>query len=402
MTMSRGQTATRREIDKPSFIPKLSAVVASDYTLSTTAGTEGSSVSDLSSNDSDSLLLSGKSLKQTLVSLYIMKGSCLEKAIDDRNSLAPPTFMFFFFVQNVDEVDPNILNRRPWIVGHRGCLYQELENTRIGFQKCAEMGTDAVELDVILLKCGTLIPFHGSGSSSDGELLGYCGVKGSITELTYEEALQLSFNPSNAEFPCPDDRILAGSIPTLEQVLLDAKESGLHVKIELKGYRVEEPTLELVDRLDMVAQCTFSAFDLERIALVRKLRPFRCPIRGEHIYKTGALFDDLPNNYIEQAKAVGADEIHVRYDTCSLHVIDSIHKAGFGSMVWMRGPIGMSEDCKEKYWDVGNEDESMYRALLQTGVQQLCINRPDTLVSLRSKLEQESDQLFDEPNKDQF
>ena len=98
----------------------------------------------------------------------------------------------------------------PWIVGHRGCLYQELENTREGFQACADMGCDAVELDVFLLpKCQTLIVFHGGdGGSSIGDgsdarpglLHDYCGVQGSILDYTYQEALtKLRFNPSHAE-----------------------------------------------------------------------------------------------------------------------------------------------------------------------------------------------------------
>ena len=36
----------------------------------------------------------------------------------------------------------------PLVVGHRGNLYQALENTRPGFLLCAEMGCDFVELDV--------------------------------------------------------------------------------------------------------------------------------------------------------------------------------------------------------------------------------------------------------------
>ena len=52
-TMPRGQTAPTGNILDPAFMPKPSAVVASDYTASTTAGTESSIVSDLSSDDSD-------------------------------------------------------------------------------------------------------------------------------------------------------------------------------------------------------------------------------------------------------------------------------------------------------------------------------------------------------------
>lgn len=61
-----------------------------------------------------------------------------------------------------------------------------MENTREGFRTCAAMGCDAVELDVFLLKCGSLIVFHGGGADENpGDLLDYCGREGSILDLTY-------------------------------------------------------------------------------------------------------------------------------------------------------------------------------------------------------------------------
>lgn len=83
-TMPRGQTAPTGNILDPAFMPKPSAVVASDYTASTTAGTESSIVSDLSSDDSDLILLNGKSLRQTLVSLWTLKTTYPFEAIDNQ------------------------------------------------------------------------------------------------------------------------------------------------------------------------------------------------------------------------------------------------------------------------------------------------------------------------------
>ena len=266
-------------------------------------------------------------------------------------------------------------------MGHRGSLYQELENTRASFVKTAEVGADAAELDVFLLKCGTLVVFHGGGTDENpGDLLDYCGRPGNILDLTYAEALELEFNPEHNEFACPPAAIKRGRIPTLEEVLLDAKETGLHIKIELKGEGTVEPTLEVVERLDMVDQCSFSSFEHSRIAHLRKLRPDKTR------YHTGALFDHRPEDMLERAKAAGATEIHLRYDTITPEIIQAIHDAGFGSMVWFRGAVGMSDNCREKYWDVGNEDESMYDALLRTGVQKMCVNKPDVLFGLREKL----------------
>lgn len=244
------------------------------------------------------------------------------------------------------------------------------------------MGCDAVELDVFKLKCDELVVFHGGGSDENpGDLWDYCRIDGSILDYTYQEALeQLRFNPEYEEFPCPRDVIVRGSIPTLLEVLKDAKQSGLHVKIELKGPGVVEPVLKLVDSLDMIDQISFSSFDLSRLALLRKLKPDR------ETYKTGALFNEVPDDFIEQALAVGATEVHLRYDTITVENIRRIHSNGMGSMAWLRGPIGMKSDCAHKYLDVGNEDDAMYEVMLRTGVQQMCVNRPDVLIELRRRL----------------
>ena len=42
----------------------------------------------------------------------------------------------------------------------------------------------------------------------------------------------------------------------------------------------------------------------------------------------------------------------------------------------------MRLDTMEKYHDVGNEDEAMYRTIMATGVRAMCINKPDILVSM--------------------
>ena len=242
------------------------------------------------------------------------------------------------------------------------------------------MGCDGVELDVFLLKCNTLVVFHGVGSDEHpGDLWDYCGVKGSILDYTYEEAVEkLTFNPSFEGFPCPKDAIVRGSIPTLDDVLRDAKKSGLHIKIELKETPVE-PVLELVESLDMIDQISFSSFDLERLALLRKLRPDRTT------YKIGALFNAVPDDFIEQALAVDANEVHLRYDTITVENIQRIHDNGMGSLAWLRGPVAMNKDSKERYKDVGNEDDSMYETMLRTGVQQMCVNRPDVLIDMRRR-----------------
>ena len=67
------------------------------------------------------------------------------------------------------------------VIGHRGSPHAALENTSRSFLHAARAGADGVELDVFLLKCGSLVVFHGSGGDEKlGLLHSYCGVEGSM------------------------------------------------------------------------------------------------------------------------------------------------------------------------------------------------------------------------------
>ncbi len=278
---------------------------------------------------------------------------------------------------------------KPKVVGHRGHLYRSLENTRHSIRLAAEHCHE-VEIDVFLLKCGTLIVFHGGGTDENpGDLGEYCNMEASILDLTYEEARALKFNPHHLEFGCGPDIIEQLQhecyIPTLEEVLSDAKETGVVIKIELKGPGTADPVLELVEKLDMVDQVHYSSFDHSRIKRIRELRPDRAS-DGSYRYKTGALFDEPPENFVELALHAGASEVHLKYSTCTVDKVRRIHDAGMDSMIWMRGPVGMKEDVTHKFHDVGNEDENMYMAIMETGVKAMCVNRPDVLFNLLDKM----------------
>lgn len=285
----------------------------------------------------------------------------------------------------------------PLIVGHRGSPYAEPENTLPSFLTSAAIGCHAVELDVFLLKCGTLAVFHGDGKDDEpGFLDGYCGIPGAnIRDYTADEARRLSFvtppptstlTTSRSPFACSPEKVSTAFVPTLREVLEDAKRTGVVVKIELKGPGTEIPALKLVEEMNMVDQCTFASFRHDRIAKIRELRPERREGEsGPFRYNTGALFNEVPDDFIDMAKRVGASEVHLRYDTCTRERVESIHEAGMGSMAWFRGPNSMLSDCTFKYHDVGNEDCTMYQTVLNTGVKSMCVNRPDILVDLIEK-----------------
>ena len=313
--------------------------------------------------------------------------SCILNPGKSKGSYRNPvesTFSLRHQLQVLDAGDDLLPSARPAIVGHRGALYDELENTREGFLRCANAGCDGIELDVFLLKDGELIVFHGGGTDEDpGDLSDYCvdmeGVN--ILDLTYPEALALQFNPYFEEFPCSASKIAVASIPTLRQVLEDLRPTSCNVKIELKGPGTPEPCLKLVEELGMLTQVQFSSFDHGRLRQLRELRPQRDSL-GRYLVRTGALFNEVPSDFLERVEECGASEVHLRYDTCTRERVRAIHEKGLGSMAWMRGPQGMRKDTTTKYLDVGNEDSECYRALFATGVQQLCCNRPLAALAL--------------------
>jgi len=88
-----------------------------------------------------------------------------------------------------------------------------------------------------------------------------------------------------------------------------------------------------------------------------------------------------PDNFIEVAKNVDATEVHLRYDTCTRERVAAIHAAEMNSMAWFRGPLTMIKES-EKFDDVGFEDEAMYQTVLNSGVQKMCVNKPDVLLEL--------------------
>mmetsp|Transcript_32200 Transcript_32200/g.49926 ORF Transcript_32200/g.49926 Transcript_32200/m.49926 type:complete len:350 (+) Transcript_32200:81-1130(+) len=288
----------------------------------------------------------------------------------------------------------------PKIIGHRGSLYDAVENTIESFQRCYEAGSAGIELDVFLLpKDGSLIVFHGSGTdASPGQLWEYCQVKGLITDLTWDEVQELSFVSSD-QIPI-DSRKLRQmeeeqkeqepqqtnennniKVPTLEQVLThfqgkrDPQGNLFQIKIELKGPGTVLPSLELVERYHMQKQCTFSSFYHDRLKQLRDLRP------NKELVRTGATFKGtLPQNFIQHAQALGVNEIHLRYDTCTTRRVREVHKAGFESMAWFRGPKAMKQDLPT-FRDVESELH-LYELVARTGVQQLCVNRPALAMAL--------------------
>ena len=201
-----------------------------------------------------------------------------------------------------------------------------------------------------------------------------------ITTFSWSELSSLgSFTSGWEEGVCGDDKLSYATVPKLKDSLELCKSLGLGVKVELKGRDVVPGVVKMVKELGMGDTVEISSFDHEQLREVNELAPE---------LRTGALFSSpCPEDFAERALNVGASEVHLRYDTCSTVRVAEAREKGLKVMAWFRGPLSMREDSRG--WnDAGNEDEDMYRIVMRSGCEEVCVNRPDVAVGVVGEIEE--------------
>ncbi len=121
--------------------------------------------------------------------------------------------------------------RHPLILGHRGIPLLHQENTISGFRRAVELGIDGVEFDVFTTRDNRVVLFH----DEDTERL--TGVKGRITEMTWDEVSRLRIQ-RRLDMGGGDSIAYAKEerIPLLEEVL-DEFGGKLLMNVEMKAYK---------------------------------------------------------------------------------------------------------------------------------------------------------------------
>lgn len=183
---------------------------------------------------------------------------------------------------------------------HRGASGYFPENTMIAFEKAIEMGCDGIETDVHLSKDGVPMLIHDEKVDRTTKCIGY------VNSYTYSELSKMG-------------------IPSLEELIILAKEKDMLLNIELKNgpvwyERIEEKVIEMLQNYEMVPKTILSSFNHYSMVKCKML----C---GE--IKTGLLYTEALYQPEKYCAYVGADALHPYYIVLTKEIITQIHKAGF-------------------------------------------------------------------------
>ncbi len=227
--------------------------------------------------------------------------------------------------------------RRIHVMAHRGASRAEPENTVLAFRRAAQMGADAVELDVRRSRDGFLMVHHNP-HLPDGRLI--------------------------AEHDAAD---LPDSVPTLDAAL-DAC-TGMWVNVEIKN-DPSEPDFDAADRIADETMAVLlargeperwliSSFRIETVDRCRQIADGAgVPIR------TAWLTMPVPEGIAVELAAKGHVAIHPWVNMLSREAIEACHAAGIAVNTWT---------C---------DDPVRMRELIEWGIDGICTNVPDVALAV--------------------
>lgn len=189
------------------------------------------------------------------------------------------------------------------VVGHRGALGIEPENTLRSFRRAQELGVDEIELDLHLSQDGYLVISHDADvdRATDGT--------GAIAEKTLEELRKL-------------DAGLGERIPTFDEAL-DVIE--IPIQAEVKALDAAYRTVDTLVARDLLDRVIVTSFHADAIRAAKAYNPD---------VRTGFIMSAAPPDCVEQATALGAHLLCVGISRLTTDIVDAAHSAGLLVVGW--------------------------------------------------------------------
>ncbi len=201
-------------------------------------------------------------------------------------------------------------NKSPLVIGHRGAMGHETENTIPSIQKALELGVDMIEIDVFKIASGEIVVFHDDVVErlTDGI--------GNIEEYTWEQLQKITVTGNH-------------KIPLLTDVIA-VIDRQVPLNIELKGAGTAKDVNRIIagylQKGWSLDDFLISSFNWEELKLMRA--------ENATISIAVLIENDDPLEAIPVAKELKAVAINPDYEKLNLEIANEIRAAGFKIYPW--------------------------------------------------------------------
>ena len=216
-----------------------------------------------------------------------------------------------------------MMNSRPMVIGHRGAMGHETENTLASIEKAMELGVDMIEVDVFRIESGEIVLFH------DERLERLANAGGRIEEYNIFDLKKVLLDGNHG-------------IPMLQDALklIDNKAA---LNIELKGANTADRVNFITDyyireRGWTLDNFLISSFNWDELREMRKLNPD---------IAIAILTEDDPLKAISVAKELNAVAINPDFTTLTAENMAEMKAEGLKVYAWTVNEPGDIEKMKE-------------------------------------------------------
>lgn len=200
--------------------------------------------------------------------------------------------------------------KKPLVIGHRGAMGHETENTLASVQKALDLGVDGIEIDVFNISSGETVVFH------DKTVDRLTNGGGKIEEYNMLDMRQLILDGNHR-------------IPLLQDVL-KLIDNKVLLNIELKGAGTANRVNFIMnyyikERGWSPENFVISSFNWDELRVMRKLNAE---------VAIAVLTEDNPEDAISVAKELGAEAINPNHKKLTAENNLAIKEAGFKIYTW--------------------------------------------------------------------
>ena len=196
------------------------------------------------------------------------------------------------------------------VIGHRGAMGHETENTLASVQKALDLEVDMIEIDVFKIKSGEIMVFHDDRVDKLTNGTGY------IEDYSFLDLKELTLDGNH-------------KIPLLQDVI-ELIDNKIPLNIELKGANTADRVIHIINvyikqkgwRLE---NFIISSFKWEELREMRRLNKD---------IAIAVLTSDNPLDAIDIAKELNAVAINPDFMTLTPEDVRTIHEEGYKVYTW--------------------------------------------------------------------